>query len=100
MANIAASTSHTATDSTNRAMCDASKIATVAAMQSAVPRTVATSTSRTPEIDLATMNPARDSGFVSMSTSVPARRSPATAAAPVTMITSSASWARLPMNCR
>ncbi len=81
-------------------MCVASKMAMVVTMHRAAPSAVAAARSRTAAIALATMKPARESGLVSMSTSVPARRSAATAAAPVTMTTSSATWARLPMNCR
>ena len=68
--------------------------------QSAAPRAVATTMITRLDTAFAAMNPARESGLQSISAAVPARRSPATTAAPVTMIASSATCARFPMNCR
>ena len=79
-------------------MCAPSKSTSVTATQSAVPRAVATTSTTRLATTLAHTNEVRESGLVSTRTAVPARRSPATAAAPVMITTSSASWARLPMN--
>ena len=97
--NIAASASHSATDSRNAATCAVSKSRIVTATHSAAPSAVAMTRIARLATTLAQTNAARESGLVSTSTAVPARRSPATAAAPVMMTTSSASCARLPMNC-
>ena len=97
--NMAASASQSATDSRNAAMCAVSKSTTVTAMQRAAPIAVATTSTARLATAFAHTNAARESGLVSTRTAVPARRSPATAAAPVMITTSNASWARLPRNC-
>ena len=100
MVNVAASASHSATDRTKSAMRLASNSRIVVTTHRALPSTVAATSSARPDTTFAAMKPARDSGLVSISTAVPARRSDATVAAPVMMMARSATWARLPRNCR